>query len=445
MREASAKFKALYGKDFSPRRFEQDIREARVELERAAAGPDNQPQGLIRGENGKILIGHENAWLYFQSAKEWAGVVGFNEFTGGTEIRKTPPAPVSAKIGDEIDDSFDTEATRWLERRSSLIFRPDVVHRTIDLMAMQNRFHPVRDYLTALPVWDGKNRLSNWLIDYCGVDAGSDESPNNFAMSVGRKFLISLVARVMKPGCKVDHMLVLEGKTGIGKSSMARALMPNETWFTDELGDMGSKDASMKVRGVWLVEIGELDALYKSEEKTAKRFISQQQERFRLPYGRRIAKFDRQCAFMGTTERDDWSKAETARRFWPVQCTSMDVDGLVADRDQLWAEALKAFRDGEKWHLSNAEEIEEATIEQRKRFSEDVWRDRVLEAIEQLTLIEDWVSIPMVLDKMIIPISQQDDKMKNRIGSILRFEGFEKKQKRVIRGASPSWGYRKPE
>jgi predicted P-loop ATPase len=151
-------------------------------------------------------------------------------------------------------------------------------------MARLNAFHPVRDYLNGLPGWDGTRRIATWLIDYCKVSPTvlneKDEAvPNIFAMEAGARFLISAIARIFQPGCKADHVLMLEGKTGIGKSTTVR-ILAGEEYFTDQLSDLGSKDASMQIRGIWIVEIAELHALSKSDRENAKKFVSQQ---FELP------------------------------------------------------------------------------------------------------------------------------------------------------------------
>lgn len=446
-REAAAKLKAKYGKDFSPRRFAADIAEAKAALTATAAM--EQPDDLLRTESGKVVVGHENAFQYFKTSPQWAGVVGFNEFTGGIEILRKPPAPVTEQPGEEIEDVFDTNATRWIERRSMVSWKTEIIHRTINVLARENPFHPVRAYLNGLPPWDGVPRLATWLEVYCGVDPGSDEKPNYFAQFAGRMFFISAVARIMQPGCQVDHMLVWEGKTGIGKSSAAKALVPNEKWFTDEIADFDSKDASQQVRGVWIIELPELDAWTRADAKTAKRFISKREERFRQPYGKRLTRFGRQCVFIGTTEKEDYG-SETMRRQWPVRCGVIDVEAIKRDRDQLWAETLAAYKAGERWHPEGAE-VGEATREQRKRYNEDVWTTEVMEKAGKLfddrEAVEGdgWVTIPEILTKMNVAVERQDARASQRVGTILRMASWRKWQRRLTPGASPSGVYGRPE
>jgi putative DNA primase/helicase len=336
---------------------------------------------LLRNEKGRMIPCYENVALFLENSTEWAGVLGYNEFTGGCLVLKTPPSSVSAKPGNEIEDHFDTEVVRWLEQRGLLV-KPDLVRRVVDVIGRRNSYHPVRDYLDSLPAWDGMRRIGTWLIDYCGVES-SDSNPNTYAMAVGEKFLVAAVKRILEPGVKCDSVLVLEGPQGIGKSTVPRILAGDE-WFSDQLADMGSKDASMQLRGVWIVELSELDVLNRAELARAKAFLSQQTERFRLPYGRRVVHVPRQCVFVGTTNTYSWLKDETGgRRFWPVRCRQIDLEGLRRDRDQLWAEALHLCRAGATWWLDEAEVVQDAIEEQRSRYQSDVWHETIAKWLEE--------------------------------------------------------------
>jgi len=176
---------------------------------------------LLRNDRGKLLSCYDNAALYLERSPEWVGTIGYNEFTAAHVVLKTPPSPVAVQVGAEIDDHFDTAVVRWLERRGVLV-KPATVYAVVDTVARQNSFHPVREYLESA-VWDGTPRIGDWLIRYCNVNS-SDADPNAYAMAVGEKFLISAVARIMNPGCKADHVLILEGPQGIGKSTAVRIL-----------------------------------------------------------------------------------------------------------------------------------------------------------------------------------------------------------------------------
>jgi predicted P-loop ATPase len=398
---------------------------------------------LLRNADGCIVACYENVSLFFENSPEWAGVFGYNEFTAGYVLLKDPPAPVTARAGSEIEDHFDTEATRWIERRR-LMVKPEVVRRVIDGIAHRNCFHPVRDYLEALPKWDAKPRIRTWLIDYCGVE--SDEA-NTYAQQVGAKFLISAVARIFDAGCKADHLLILEGAQGIGKSSAVR-ILAGDAYFSDQLADMGSKDASMQLRGIWIMELSELDVLNRSEMARTKAFLSLQTERFRLPYGRRVIQVPRQCVFVGTTNSDSWLKDETGgRRFWPVRCHRMNLAALKEDRDQLWAEALHYYRAGEHWWLEDDGVLRAAIEEQRGRFIDDVWQEKVIEYAEEEAALpssnpRESASIAEILCRLGIETARQDQTAANRVARCLKAAGWEKKRQRLA-GEGLRWRYRK--
>lgn len=400
---------------------------------------------LLRNEYGRILPCYDNAALLLENSPEWAGVLGYDEFTAGYCLLKLPPSPITGEVGSEIEDHFDTEVVRHLERRR-LMVKPEMVRRVVDVIARRNSYHPVRDYLESLPPWDGVARIGTWLIDCCGVQS-SDENPNLYAMAVGEKFLISCVARILKPGCKVDHLLILEGPQGIGKSSAARVLAGDD-WFSDQLADMGSKDAAMQLRGIWIMELCELEALNRSDLARAKAFLSQQSERFRLPYGRRLIQVPRQCVFIGTTNSDAWLKDETGgRRFWPVKCRRIDLDRLARDRNQIWAEALVRYQQGVNWWIDEPDIAVAAAEEQRGRYAEHVWQEKVKElAEEQASVISSGVragtvSLAEILQKLGIEIARQDQAAANRVARCLRAEGWERRK--VGPRNAREWRYRK--
>jgi predicted P-loop ATPase len=409
---------------------------------------------LIRNKEGRIISCYDNVALFLENSPDWAGVLGYNEFTSAFVILKPAPSPITAKVDSEIEDHFDTEAVFWLERHR-LMVKPDLVRRVVDVIARRNSYHPVREYLEGLPRWDGVPRIGTWLIDHCGVES-SDANPNPYAMAVGEKFLIAAVKRIMEPGAKCDSMLVLEGRQGIGKSAVPRILAGDE-WFSDQLADMGSKDASLQLRGMWIVELSELDVLNRAEMARAKAFLSQQTERFRPPYGRRVVQIPRQCMFIGTTNADSWLKDETGgRRFWPVRCRQIDQEGLRRDRDYLWAEALHHCRAGATWWLDDAEIVQHAIEEQGARYQADVWQEQIAKWLETpaerrdehghsvapFNSSRDSVTIADVLHHCIgkrLEMWTQSDK--NRISSCLRALGWER-YKAGSRSAR-EWRYRK--
>ena len=222
----------------------------------------------------------------------------------------------------------------------------------VDLAMLDRQRHPCRDYLRGL-TWDGTERMARVFIDYLGAEN------NQYTRAVTRAALIGAVARIMKPGCKHDHMLVLVGPQGCRKSTTLAKL--GKEWFSDSLYTVSGKDAYEQIQGVWIIEMGEMAAARKSEVEQLKQFMSKQSDSYRAAYGRRTQEHPRQCAFFGSTNDFEFLRDQTgARRFWPVEVD--DTGRVKADQltdeivDQIWAEAVAAFDAGEKWYLKSDDE-----------------------------------------------------------------------------------------
>ncbi len=169
-------------------------------------------------------------------------------------------------------------------------------------------------------------------------------------------------------------MLILEGFQGRKKSTGFRALA-GEKWFSDAQLVIGDKDGMMLIQKVWIHELPEMHTYRKAEADLMKSFLSRQVDEFREPYGRVIVERPRGVVFVGTTNESKYLKDPTGnRRFWPVAGKKVAVSWIKANRDQLWAEAVMAYKGGEQWWLE--EEAEEAAVvEQGKRMELDPWED----------------------------------------------------------------------
>jgi predicted P-loop ATPase len=329
-------------------------------------------------ETGTPLPNLYNVMVTLRNHPELSAVVRYDEMAHtALLVAQIPNTPFDPSIPRQIRDADVIAIQEEIQLTGLRRVPKATVQDGIDLRASQQRFHPVLDYLNGL-VWDGETRVGGWLGRYLGVEGGP------YADNIGKLFMIALIARQFKPGCKADYMLILEGPQGAMKSSACRVLAGE--WFSDNLPDLSRGDAvrlSMHLRGKWLIEIAEMSSFNSAEAHTLKEFLTQTEERYTPKYGRHEVNEPRQCLFIGSTNEGSYLRDATgARRFWPVKVGDIKIDDLKADRDQLLAEAVVLYRSGAQWWPDKDFEATHIAPEQASRYEEDPWETVVISWLE---------------------------------------------------------------
>ena len=365
---------------------------------------------LVLNKHGNPEWSPQNAFEILRTHEAWDGVLAYNEFTGLYMLLKPIPqtrTPKSSFTPRPIIASDYFHARRWFNLNGFPRAPKNDCTDALLAACHESVLSPVRHYLEDL-VWDGKPRLLSWLAKYCGAE------DNDFNQKVGKLWMISAVARALRPGCKADCCLVLEGKQGAGKSTAFKVLAGDD-WFHDGLADLHNKDASAGLLGKWIIELPELSAMKRSETEAVKAFLSRTTERYRPAYNPTEVVQPRRCVFAGTTNRQDYLSDDTGgRRFWPVAIKSVDIDCLKMDRDQLWAEAVHEFNAGTTWWL-NADDAEMATEVVMQRTAEDPWESQVLSFVRN----RHEISSKDIFEHLQIPIEQRSQVFAKRVLGII--------------------------
>lgn len=295
------------------------------------------------------------------------GKLAYNEFSYRMMRRGAVPWNSDKRHTPWTDDD-DAGLRNYLEQIYD-IHNKSKTDDAIKVTMQTHTFHPVRDYLDGLE-WDGEKRLENLFVKYLGAEQ------SELNKMVTKIAFTAAVARIYQPGIKYDYMVTLYGSQGLGKSMVLNRM--GRQWFSDSLTSVTGKEAFESLQGAWLIEMGELSATRKADIESTKHFISKQEDRFRVAYGRHTEDFPRQCVFFGTTNDDSFLNDRTGnRRFWPIAVDAKRredswVNMTDSEIDQTWAEAKHYYEDGLKLFLPKHLE-DEMQATQAEHTAESPW------------------------------------------------------------------------
>lgn len=342
----------------------------------------------VNAKSGAPLATIDNVWVILENDPRLKGKFALNQFAGRGEVLGALPwAPQGERRAWEDNDNA---GLYWYLEKYYQITGAGKIDGALSLHSARHAFNDVQAYLSSL-VWDGVERLDTLFIDYLGAE------DNEYTRAVTRKGWVAAVARAMTPGAKYDQMIILSGAQGLGKSTLLDKM--SRGWFNDSIRTFEGKEASELLQGVWIVEIGELEAFRRTDVSRIKQFISQRADRFRAAYGRHVKEMPRCCVFFGTTNSDEYLTDRTGnRRFWPVEVglhpAKLSVwDDLGGNIDQLWAEAVVRWRMGETLYFTG-ELAEHAAAAQDSHRERTAREGLILDWLEN-PVPEDWGRWPL--------------------------------------------------
>lgn len=394
-------------------------------------------EDFVRGSDGQPIKTIKNLVLFFRVDENLKGLFHYNEFSASFEYAKNFQWPEHNKAipnGKRIEDEDIVSAQYYLAHNKQFEMTIEKIRNAITETACRTSYHPVREYLDRL-IWDKTPRLDEWLIKGCGAD------DNIYTREIGRKWLTAAVARIYYPGLKFDHVLVLEGKENIGKSTALRTI--GDPWFTDSINlQQKEQDIVAKMTGNWIIELAEMRGLSKADQLFVKGFLSCQSDEQRLAYRRDAKKYPRQSVFAGTSNNMAYLLDEDGnRRFWPIKCEKIDIKWIKQNREQLLAEAkniwdvgVYPFTDeGEKLFLEG-ESLEIAKGFQKMRLGTD---EAIEEVIDRYLVGKDETTMREIfVDCLQYNLKDLGNRSQvSIIGRVLKRLGFEKKERTADDGS----------
>ena len=386
--------------------------------------------GLDRYANGNRKATFHNAVSLLKYNTDLKENFRYNRFSSIDEISHRPPWGSFGDYPRRINDMDIIQLKHFLRQTYSIEFAKSTLDESIMQVSTNNSFDPVLKYLDSLE-WDGVSRVDNWLHTYMGAD------DNRYTRCVGSMTLVAACARIAKPGIKYDYMLILDGDQGIGKSMALQALggqYYKEISLTDR-----SKETIENMQGCWIIEVAEMAVFKRKDIESLKNFITTSTDVTRLPYLRRSNDYPRRNIFIGTINPDTsgyLTDSSGNRRFFPVDCRDIKVTDIRKDRNQLFAEAYKMFKDGFPLYIKDKEIAADAIKAQTAKEFADSWADPIEEYLigkDIIRTIDVWTECLKGFSSSI----QKADQI--RVNNVLRKLGWENKTIRIDGEPSRGW------
>lgn len=345
--------------------------------------PDDWQTALELDRQGRVKDTLDNLVLTIRN-DEHLHSIAFNLHRDGIDAGRDLPWK---QIKPGWNDS-DFASLKVYLNKGYKVYAPAKTKDALIAVASERAYHPVKEYLDNLPDWDGTNRIDTLLSVYLGAEDSA------YTRAVIRKTLTAAVARIYQPGAKFDSVLILNGPQGIGKSTFFARLAG--AWFSDSLTltDMRDKSGPEKLQGYWILELGELAGMKKTDVETVKSFLSRVDDKYRASYGLNVESHPRQCVIVGSTNTESGFLRDITgnRRFWPVRVKagSEKKPWQITNEEvlQIWAEAKAVYQDGENLFLEGETAVMAVSAQAEAMETDD--REGLVRNYLDIQLPEGW-------------------------------------------------------
>lgn len=332
---------------------------------------------------GKPVSSPQNVVLILEAFEAEMELLGYNEFTGAVEKLNT--TPWGTEIGEW--DSNDTSLLLvYIDKYFQFAPKREFIDSAVLNVARRRIFNPVKERIESVD-WDGVPRVKYFFHKLLGCENSI------YTREVSQMFLTGLIGRVYKPGIKFDNVPVLIGPQGIGKSTVARRLLPDA--FTDTPISFGKTQEDYRMlKYLCVVEIPELQGLKQADINRIKGFLSASYDMCRELYKTHKRQL-RHNVFIATGNSKAFlSDFGVERRFYPLNCGEYVVEEHPMDVSdnyflQVLAEAKILFENNGIMFPSRttSEKLEEIQFDFKE---EDVERELINEFLDKFPAPDCW-------------------------------------------------------
>lgn len=303
---------------------EKAIAREKAEKEKAAArekaiklkiaSHDEWCKNLDLDDKGNPLKTAHNIDLMLTESPKYQGRLKYNEFTQMLDIEgEFFNSSDGSRQYDNFIDGIFCDCNDVLGISNNVLIKSTLGRIALD---PSRCYHPIKMMIESF-VWDGTPRISTLFIDWLKTD------DNLYTREVGTKYMISIIKRIFEPGCKVDHLPIITGAQGIGKSTFFQRLGFEK--YTTEISasefDHIDDQLIYKINTSIICTLDELGGMSRKDQNIVKNFFTKTSDKVRLKYGRSLTESPRHCVFAGSTNDEqflnDYS-SDIERRYWTL-------------------------------------------------------------------------------------------------------------------------------